>query len=240
MTKQHNAKHGVLVLVRHGESRLNELNIFTGWIDAPLNKKGLDEAHIVADHCRHFEYDAAFTSNLERAQETLLVVLSHQKKIGIFQHEESGQYNHVERAPEEFIRETFPVFMSKDLNERSYGDLQGLNKDIAAQIFGANTVLKWRRGFKDQPPKGESLQDVYDRVIPYFEEYIHPRVKQRETILLVAHGNTLRAIIKFLEHIDDNQVPAVNLPTGYPLVYSCVSDQFTRIEGEYNFDRPLR
>lgn len=240
MAKQSAIKHGILILVRHGESRLNELNIFTGWIDIPLNKKGLDEAHQVADHCRQFDYDAAFTSHLERAHETLLVILSHQKKIGVFQHEENHLYNHFKKAPKEFARETFPIFMSKNLNERSYGNLQGLDKNVASRIFGTAKVLKWRRDFKNRPPKGESLQDVYNRVIPYFEEYIHPRIKRGETILVVAHGNTLRAIIKFLEHINDDQIPFINLPTGHPLIYSCVKNQFTRVEGEYRFDRPLR
>lgn len=233
-------KHGTLVLVRHGESRLNELNIFTGWIDISLSKKGLDEAHQVADHCRQFDYDAAFTSHLERAHETLLVILSHQKKIGVFQHEKNQEYNHLGLAPKEFVREIFPIFTSKNLNERSYGDLQGLEKNAASKTFGTAKVLKWRRGFKDQPPKGESLQDVYNRTISYFGEHIHPRVKKGETILMVAHGNTLRAVIKFLEHIDDARIPFVDLPTGHPLIYSCVKDHFTRVEGEYRLDRPLR
>ncbi len=240
MTKQNYMKHGTLILVRHGESRLNELNIFTGWIDVPLNKKGIDEAHQVADHCRQFDYDAVFTSHLERAHETLLVMSSYQKKIGVFQHESDPMYSHLKKAPASFIRETIPIFTSRNLNERFYGDLQGLDKNAAARIFGAKKVLRWRRGFKDRPPKGESLQDVYQRVVPYFEKYIHPRVQRGETILVVAHGNTLRAVIKFLEHIADDQVPFVDLPTGQPLIYSCVKDQFTRVEGEYRPDRPLR
>lgn len=230
----------MLILVRHGESRLNELNRFTGWIDAPLSKKGFDEAHQVADHCQQFEYDVAFTSHLERAHATLLVILSHQKKIGIFQHEGNRDYNNLKKAPEEFIRETFPIFISENLNERSYGDLQGINKNVASEIFGTDKVLQWRRGFTDKPPAGESLKDVYNRAVPYFKEYIQPRIERGEKVLIVAHGNTLRAIIKFLEHIDDSQIPFVDLPTGRPLVYSYGRDQFTRVEGEYGFDRPLR
>jgi len=230
----------MLILVRHGQSRLNELNRFTGWIDVPLSKKGFDEAHRVADHCKQFEYDVAFTSCLERAHATLLVILSHQKKTGIFQHEDDSGYNNVDKAPEEFVRETFPVFMSDKLNERSYGELQGIDKNIASELFGAEKVYQWRRGFQDRPPMGESLEDVYGRVIPYFEEYIHPRIARGEKVLLVAHGNTLRVMIKFLEHIDDDQIPFVDLPTGHPLVYSCENDQYTRVEGGYSLDRPLR
>ncbi|MEK7547995.1 MAG: histidine phosphatase family protein [Patescibacteria group bacterium] len=233
-------KHGTLVIARHGESRLNALNRFSGWLDITLNKKGLDEAHRVADHCQHFDYDTAFTSRLERAHETLSVILSHQKKIGVFQHKEDHRYNHLKKTPKKFVHEILPVFTSENLNERSYGDLQGLDKNVASQMFGTVKVLKWRRDFKERPPGGESLQDVYNRVTVYFEKNIHPRIKQGEKVLVVAHGNTLRAIIKFLEHIDDNQIPFVDLPTGQPLVYSCRKNQFARIEGEYRFDRPLR
>ena len=233
-------KHGKLVLVRHGESRMNEVNRFTGWLDIPLSKKGLDEAHFVADHCKKFEYAVAFTSDLVRAQETLLVILSHQKKIGVFKHEGDTRYNHLKKAPQAFVRQTIPIFTHEDLNERSYGDLQGLNKKVAARKFGAKQVLEWRRGFKTKPPRGESLEEVYTRITRYFKAYIHPRVKQGETVLVVAHGNTLRALIKFLEQIEDIQIPRVDLPTGKPLVYTCKRNIFHRIEGKYNFNRPLR
>ncbi len=238
MEEHNEERHGTLILVRHGESRLNELNLYTGWLDIPLSKKGFDEAYKVADHCQQFNYDAAFTSQLERAHGTLLVISACQKKIGIFQNKDGYQYTHLENAPLDFTQKTFPIFTSEKLNERFYGDLQGLDKEVSVQLFGKEDVFKWRRGFSNKPPNGESLQDVYNRVVPYFEEHIHPRIKQGETVLVVAHGNTLRAVIKFLEHISDDQIPFVNLPTGHPLVYSCIKDQFTRIEGEYDFDRP--
>lgn len=233
-------KHGTLVLVRHGESRLNELNRFTGWLDIPLSKKGLDEAHAVADHCQKFEYDAAFTSNLERAHETLLVILSHQRKIGIFNHEKDKRYCYQQKAPRKFVDKTIPIFTSEKLNERSYGDLQGLNKNSAVKTFGKTNVFNWRRGFSDRPPKGESLEDVYKRVVPYFKSSVHPLVKKGQTILITAHGNTLRALIKYIEHISNEQIPFVDLPTGRPLVYSGKKNEYKRIEGEYNFKRLLR
>lgn len=233
-------KNGLLVLVRHGESRLNELNVFTGWIDAPLNKKGFEEAFEVSNHCSRFNYDAAFTSHLERAHGTLLAILAGQKEIGLFDHGENNLYNNMQKAPKDFIDKSFPIFMNRNLNERSYGELQGINKDEAARRFGADQVLKWRRGFGERPPGGESLQDVYGRVIPYFEEHIHSRVMSGEVVLIVAHGNTLRAVIKFLERIDDGKIPFIDIPTGRPLVYSCAKNEFVRIEGEYRFDRPLR
>lgn len=232
-------KNGTLVLVRHGESRLNELNIFTGWIDVSLSKKGLVEARKVASHCHHFDYDAAFTSSLERARETLQVILSSQKKIGIFKHATDFRYNHREKAPKEFTKKILPIFTSEKLNERSYGDLQGLNKDVASRIFGKAKVFKWRRKYKNRPPKGESLEDVYLRVIPYFEKYIHPIIKRGRTALVVAHGNSLRALIKYLERVGDDQIPFVYLPTGHPLVYSCAKGQIARVEGRYHFRRPL-
>lgn len=118
--------------------------------------------------------------------------------------------------------------------------MQGLAKDAVAQEFGESTVFKWRRGFTDTPPNGESLLDVYQRVIPYFEEHIHPRIKDGKDVLIVAHGNTLRSVIKFLERIEDEQIALIDLPTGRPLVYSCQDALFDRIEGEYELKRPLR
>lgn len=230
----------MLILVRHGESRLNELNRFTGWLDVPLSEKGFNEAHQVANHCKQFNYDVAFTSHLERAHATMHIILSHQKRIGIFDHGGDHNYNYLKKAPEEFVRETIPIFMNENLNERSYGDLQGLDKNVASELFGAEQVLKWRRGFVDRPTNGESLEDVYARVIPYFKEHIHPRIQQGEKVLVVAHGNTMRAIIKFLEHLTDEQIPFVDLPTGHPLIYSYTNNQFRRTEGVYGFDRPLR
>lgn len=233
-------KHGTLVLVRHGESRLNELNRFTGWLDIPLSEKGLEEARNVAEHCRQYTYHAAFTSHLERAHQTLLLILSHQKKIGVFEHERDTRYNRIKKAPKDFVRMTIPILNSRELNERHYGELQGLNKHSAARKFGAKKVHGWRRGFIDRPPGGESLQDVYQRVTRYFKKHIKPRLEANETLLVAAHGNTLRALIKFLERIEDDQIPYVDLPTGHPLVYTAKDNIYTRIEGSYDFNRPLR
>ncbi len=233
-------KHGKLVIIRHGESRMNELNLFTGWIDISLSKAGIDEAHSVADHCQQFDYDAAFTSHLERAHETLLIILSHQRRIGMFQHDDNPRYTRMKNAPQEFTQNTIPIFMDQNLNERYYGDLQGLNKHLAEKTFGKDLITQWRRGYSDRPPNGESLQDVYNRVVPYFQKNIHPRIRAGKAVLIVAHGNTLRAIIKFLERIPDAQIPYVNLPTAQPLVYSCINDIFNRTEGEYQFNRTLR
>lgn len=230
---------GILVLVRHGESRFNELNLFTGWIDVSLTEGGIKEAHQVASHCEQFDYDAAFTSHLERAHETLLIILPYQKKIGVFQHQSDEKYNIIKKISAKFREKILPIFSSRALNERMYGTLQGMNKDAASKIYGHSQVYQWRRGFKMKPPKGESLEDVYKRVIPYFEKMIMPRLKRGETNLIVGHGNTLRAIIKFLENIEDDKISLVNLPLGRPLVYEYKNGDFKRTEGIYNFQRLL-
>lgn len=232
--------NGTLVLVRHGESRMNLVNRFTGWIDIPLSKDGVKEAQAAAAHCHRFDYDAAFTSNLERAHETLLIILSRQHRIGVFQHGDDSRYNNMDHLPAWFQNETLPIFASEALNERAYGDLQGENKDEVAKRFGEDQLFKWRRGFKDRPPGGESLEDVYRRVIPYFEAHILPRVQGGQAIVVSAHGNTLRAVIKYLEKIEDDKIPFVDLPTAQPIVYLHRKDVFTREEGDFAFDRPLR
>ncbi len=233
-------KKGTLVLVRHGESRFNTLNLFTGNIDVSLSSAGLKEAQRVGRHCKKFDYDVVFTSHLERAQETLLVIIAPQKKIGIFHHEISARHNTYLNLSERLKTEVLSVYVSSDLNERSYGILQGMNKTSANRTYGAGKVLAWRRSYKKCPPKGESLKDVYERVISYFERHIYPRMKRGETILVVAHGNTLRALVKYLEHISDENISSVDLPFAQPLVYTHDDDTFVRTEGLYTLERPLR
>lgn len=224
---------GTLVIVRHGQSRFNELNIFTGWLDVPLSEQGIKEAHNVANHCENFDYDAVFTSHLKRAHETLSVILSKQKKIGVFQHQSDKQYNISGDIDSKMNNKILSVYTNKALNERAYGTLQGKDKEKAAETYGESQVFKWRRGFSDRPPQGESLKDVYDRVVPYLNKTVIPRLESGETVLVVSHGNTLRALIKFLENIEDDKIPYVNLPLGHPLVYEYKDGNIKRTEGEY-------
>lgn len=219
--------------MRHGQSRFNKLNIFTGWLDVPLSEQGIKEAHSVAAHCEHFDYDAVFTSRLKRAHETLSVILSKQNKIGVFLHEESDRYNIPDSLDAKLSDEILRVYSAEDLNERAYGTLQGMNRKTAIQVYGRPQVFKWRRGFLDKPPQGESLKDVYERVVPYFKRAIMPRIRRGETILIVGHGNTLRVVVKYLENIEDDKIPFVNLPLGYPLVYEYKGGKIERIEGKY-------
>lgn len=240
MRDSFNKEKGTLVFVRHGESRFNELNVFTGWLDIPLSVKGIQEAHQVAEHCKQFSYDAVFTSHLERAHETLLITLARQKKIGLFDHQSAQRYDVSVGARPFLADKIIPVYTSRALNERAYGDLQGMNKTTAAKKYGTARLLKWRRGFFERPPHGESLQDVYKRVIPYVKKMIISRLKRNETLLLVGHGNTLRAVIKHIDSISDADIPFVELPFGRPLIYQYSRGRFDRVEGEYDFTRRLR
>jgi len=235
MTKTSNK--GVLVLVRHGESLFNKLNLFTGWLDVPLTEAGIQEAHKVAAHCKQFDYDAAFTSNLERAHETLLIVLASQQKIAVFQHDNHDWYGMIKNEPTIIDKPILPVYSSAALNERAYGALQGLNKELASMTYGVSQVLEWRRGYDARPPGGESLEDVYSRVIPYICDVIIPRLERGETNLIVSHGNTLRAIIKFMENIESSKIPRISLPFASPLVYEYEAGRFNKVEGEYEFNR---
>jgi len=184
-----------LVLLRHGESQWNLENRFTGWVDVPLSPRGIQEAKHAGEKLRNLKFDRAFTSVLARANETLRLVL-----------EIIGQTN-------------IPIEKDKALNERMYGELQGLNKAETAQKYGEQQVKIWRRSYDVRPPGGESLKDTAERVLPYYERNIKPNLLNGETILVAAHGNSLRALIMELEQLSREQVLELNIPTGAPLLY---------------------
>lgn len=184
-----------LVLIRHGESQWNLENRFTGWVDVPLTPKGEQEARDAGKKLKAFRFDCAFTSVLVRAKETLRLVL-----------EEIGQT-------------TIPIEENKALNERMYGELQGLNKTETAQKYGEHQVKIWRRSFDVPPPGGESLKDTAERVLPYYENRIRPALLADKTVLVVAHGNSLRSLVMQLEHLSKEAVLELNIPTGAPLWY---------------------
>jgi 2,3-bisphosphoglycerate-dependent phosphoglycerate mutase len=184
-----------LVLLRHGESQWNLENRFTGWVDIPLSPRGVQEAKNAGEKLRSFTFDRAFTSVLIRAIETLRLVL-----------EAIGQTN-------------IPIEKDKALNERMYGELQGLNKADTAKKYGDAQVKIWRRSYDVAPPGGESLKDTADRVLPYYENRIKPYLLKGETILISAHGNSLRALVMQLEQLSREQVLELNIPTGAPLLY---------------------
>jgi len=184
-----------LVLIRHGESQWNLENRFTGWVDVPLTPKGEEEARAAGEKLKMFQFDCAFTSGLKRAQNTLRIVL-----------EVIGQT-------------TIPITEDKALNERMYGELQGLNKAETAQKFGEEQVKIWRRSFDVPPPGGESLKDTAERVLPYYENQIRPALEAQKTVLVVAHGNSLRSLVMHLEKLSREAVLELNIPTGAPLFY---------------------
>jgi 2,3-bisphosphoglycerate-dependent phosphoglycerate mutase len=184
-----------LVLIRHGESQWNLENRFTGWVDVPLTAKGEEEARAAGEKLRSFHFDCAFTSVLMRAQHTLRIVLETIGQSGI------------------------PIKEDVALNERMYGELQGLNKTETAKKFGDEQVKIWRRSFDVPPPGGESLKDTAARVLPYYESHIYPELLAQKNVLVVAHGNSLRSLVMHLEHLSREAVLELNIPTGAPLLY---------------------
>ncbi|MGN7863997.1 2,3-bisphosphoglycerate-dependent phosphoglycerate mutase [Chryseobacterium sp. 22458] len=184
-----------LFLVRHGQSLWNLENRFTGWQDIDITEVGIEEARKAGIALKKERIDIAFTSVLIRAQHTLNLIL-----------EETGN-THI------------PVVTDKALNERSYGNLEGLNKAETALKYGDEQVHTWRRSYDVVPPGGESLKDTYNRVIPYFEAQIVPPLRQGKNVLVVAHGNSLRALIMYLEHLSPEEILEREIATGVPLTY---------------------
>ncbi|AVA19875.1 MULTISPECIES: 2,3-bisphosphoglycerate-dependent phosphoglycerate mutase [unclassified Rhizobium] len=193
---------GTLVLVRHGQSDWNLKNLFTGWKDPDLTELGVEEAKTggkaLADY--GIKYDVAFTSALVRAQHTLKIILN-----------EVGQPN-------------LETIRDQALNERDYGDLSGLNKDDARAKWGEEQVHIWRRSYDVPPPGGESLRDTGARVWPYYLTEILPRVLAGQKVLVAAHGNSLRSLVMVLDRLTKEQILALNLATGVPMVYKLNAD----------------
>ncbi|MGE8527036.1 2,3-bisphosphoglycerate-dependent phosphoglycerate mutase [Chryseobacterium rhizosphaerae] len=184
-----------LFLVRHGQSLWNLENRFTGWQDIDITDAGIEEAKRAAVILKKEKIDIAFTSTLIRAQHTLTIIL-----------DEIGKPN-------------IPVIIDKALNERSYGELEGLNKAETALKYGDEQVHAWRRSYDVVPPGGESLKDTYNRVIPYFEATIAPLLKEGQNVLIVAHGNSLRSLIMYLEHLSPEEILEREIATGIPVTY---------------------
>ncbi|MBX7222659.1 MAG: 2,3-bisphosphoglycerate-dependent phosphoglycerate mutase [Blastocatellia bacterium] len=188
-----------LVLIRHGESQWNLENRFTGWVDVELSPKGEAEARSAGEKLKGMHFDQLFTSVLKRAINTAAIAL-----------EVTGM--------------ELPTKRDQALNERHYGDLQGLNKAETAEKFGADQVKIWRRSYDVQPPNGESLKDTAARVLPYYESEILPLLKEGKDVLVVAHGNSLRALVMHLENLTREQVLELNIPTGVPILYEMDGD----------------
>lgn len=186
-----------LILVRHGQSKWNEQNLFTGWKDPGLTELGIKEAKnagsLISD--KGIQFDEMFTSMLVRAQDTGAIIL------------------------DSINQQNIPITKNQALNERNYGSLAGLNKDDARKKWGEEQVHIWRRSFDIPPPEGESLKDTAERVLPYFHKYIMPKVIQGLSILVAAHGNSLRALIMELDLISSENIVKLEIPTGAPIQY---------------------
>lgn len=185
-----------LILIRHGQSEWNALNQFTGWKDPDLTAKGIEEAHNAGKIIKNLEinFDLIFTSALVRAQNTAEIIL-------------------------EEINQSLSTIKNQALNERNYGDLAGLNKDDARKRWGDEQVHIWRRSYDIPPPGGESLKDTGERVLPFFMKEILPHVCEGKNVLVAAHGNSLRSLIKYLDNISDEDIVKLEIPTGAPIHY---------------------
>ncbi len=227
-----------LILVRHGESMWNIANKFTGWVDVPLTEVGIHEALISAKKLQKIPIDVAFTSELIRAQETLMLILASQGKTGIFKHKNKKRRNNWYIHGKRFEKTEIPIHISEKINERYYGDLQGLNKDVARKKWGLKQVHAWRRSYATAPPNGESLKDVVKRAVPYFQKEIVPLLKKKKNVIVAAHGNSLRAIIKHVENISEEEIPNLELQTGVPIIYKFVRGKFVKESVTHKYNRP--
>ena len=217
-----------LILIRHGQSLWNLANKFTGWVDIPLSEKGIQEAKKAGKKLEKIDIDIAFTSKLIRAQETLFIILSKQNKTGIFLHNNKKE-KEWSLHPKELEKNEIPIFSSEKINERYYGKLQGLNKDETRKKYGEEKVHIWRRSYDIPPPSGESLKDTCKRAIPYFQKEILPYLKKGKNVIVSAHGNSLRGIIKYIENISDEDIPSLELPTGKPIIYEYKKGKIMKI-----------
>lgn len=188
-----------LVLVRHTESEWNAKGVWTGLTDIPLSQDGKEKAHLLADEIKNIQFDYAFVSKLKRAKETLFEI---QQKL----------------------QTSIPTTESDALNERDYGEFTGKNKWQIKEQVGEEEFLKIRRGWDQPIPKGETLKDVYNRVVPYYQAQILPYLKNGKNVLVVAHGNSLRALVKYLENISDNDISSLEIATGEIIIYEIKED----------------
>ncbi|MSR67263.1 2,3-diphosphoglycerate-dependent phosphoglycerate mutase [Candidatus Peribacteria bacterium] len=195
-----------LVLIRHGQSQWNLENRFTGWTDVALTERGREDALRTADVLRDVRFDLAFTSRLQRASVTLDIILKALKQ------------------------QTLPMVADSALNERHYGDLQGLNKAETAAKYGQEKVLQWRRSYDIPPPNGESIADTAKRALPFFRYTILPLVQSGKNVIVTASGNSLRPIIQFLDQLDDETTAAMEVGLCTPFIYTFEGEKLVRKE----------
>ena len=192
-----------LILLRHLESQWNKENRFTGWTDVPLSKEGIESAKEVAGKLARFKIDKVYTSPLIRNKETVSLITRAAAK---------GEEEDLSSSTN-LGKKDVPIVIDKALDERNYGKLQGLNKDEVKKQYGEEQVHLWRRSWNQAPPKGESLEDVFNRVVPFYRRYIEKDLKEGKNVLIVASHNSLRALVKYLDKISDVDIIGFEMPT---------------------------
>ena len=231
-----------LILMRHGQSMWNAANLFTGWVDVPLTQVGIDEALAGGKKLADVQIDEVHTSTLIRAQMTAMLALSQHNsgKTPVLQYKDSGEVmsgNQQKMVEWSQMHEDadasniLPVFVSWQLNERMYGDLQGMNKQATRDKFGDDQVKIWRRSYDIPPPNGESLELTAARTIPYLESVLLPAYEQGKHLFVAAHGNSLRSIIMHLEGLSKEEVLGLEVPTGAPMMYEMQNGEWKRTMG---------
>lgn len=221
-----------MILLRHGQSLWNKANVFTGWVDVPLSEKGIEEAARAGKFISDIEIDSIFTSTLIRAQmTTMLVMQAHRNaKTPVLIHAEGGRQHEWSQIYNETTQaECIPVYVDWRLNERYYGELQGLNKQATRDKFGNEQVKIWRRSFDVPPPNGESLKMTAERTIPCLHERILPELNSGRSVLVSAHGNSLRSIVMDIEHLSKEVVLELEIATGEPIIYEFNNGTFARL-----------
>lgn len=212
-----------LILMRHGQSQWNKLNLFTGWVDIPLSAEGIAESIEGGKKIAHIPVDLIFVSSLVRASMTAMLAMSVHKgeRVPCVLHPGEGKLEEWAQVySEEAKKSLIPVIRAWELNERMYGKLQGVNKREMMDKYGEEQVKLWRRSFDVAPPDGESLAMTAARALPYFKVRVVPHLQKGKNVFISAHGNSLRAIVMYLDNLSKEQVIQLELATGAPLLYN--------------------
>ncbi|XP_031107749.1 uncharacterized protein LOC116012367 isoform X2 [Ipomoea triloba] len=220
-----------LILIRHGESMWNEKNLFTGCVDVPLTNKGVEEAIEAGKRIKNLPLDVIYISALIRSQMTAMLALTehHCMKVPIILHDENEEAKIWSQIHSEDTQaHSVPVIKAWQLNERMYGELQGYNKQETAERYGKEQVHKWRRSYDVRPPNGESLEMCLGRAVTYFKEHIEPQLMAGKHVMVVAHANSLRSIIMYLDELTSEEVINLELSTGVPMLYIYKDGKFIR------------
>ncbi|KAH9559137.1 hypothetical protein CY35_06G042500 [Sphagnum magellanicum] len=220
-----------LILIRHGESLWNSKNLFTGCVDVPLSEQGVNEAIEAGKRISHIPVDMIFTSALIRAQMTAMLAMTQHRrqKVPVILHNESERAEAWSRIfSTDTDEQVIPVVTAWELNERMYGELQGLNKKETADKFGKDKVHEWRRSYDIPPPNGESLEMCAERAVAYFKDKVVPEIEAGRNVMIAAHGNSLRSIIMYLDKLTSQEVIELELSTGIPMLYTFKGDRFLR------------